>query len=148
MNGTMWQLYRQYVVAADSVADFLDRYYKPDRFHGRGEEYASSLVSYEKQFQNAGFVYISRRDSITGRSVSYYGPEVSLPEDQMLQLMKLLREAVVLWPPEIMTQYVGLSQKINAVLARYLCDNGVCINFTFSGICKECEEMQGVHQSS
>jgi len=62
-------------VDALSVADFLARYYRLDRYHGRGEEYAAAvLASHEKHFEERGFDIISRHESVTGRVVAYFGP--------------------------------------------------------------------------
>ena len=62
-------------VEAESVADFLARFYKPGRYELRGEEYAAGLLaSYEAEFEREGYAFISRHDSITGRVVAYFGP--------------------------------------------------------------------------
>lgn len=59
---------------AASVADFLDRYYKPDRYRGRGEEYAAGLLaSHQQDFAKHGYDLISRHDSVTGQAVAYFG---------------------------------------------------------------------------
>jgi len=56
-----------------SVEDFLERYYKPQRYHGRGAEYAAELLKdYKRKFEKNGFVFISHHDSVTGRVVSYF----------------------------------------------------------------------------
>lgn len=63
-----------YRVEAESVADFLAHYYKPERYTGRGEDYAACLLaSHEQDFTNEGYDFISHHDSITGRTVSFYG---------------------------------------------------------------------------
>ena len=68
--------FRDAEVPAKSVADFLDRYYKPDRYRGRGEEYAKILLeSYEKEFREKGYTCISRHDNVTGRFIAYFGNE-------------------------------------------------------------------------
>ena len=70
----MNQQYLRNKVKADSVSDFLERYYKPDRYHGRGESYAQSLLeSYEQEFAKHGFCFISYHDSVTGRIVAFCG---------------------------------------------------------------------------
>ena len=67
-------MFEAYAVKADSVADFLERFYKPRRYGGRGEEYAASLLqSYETEFGRNGYCFISRHDSVTGDYVSYFG---------------------------------------------------------------------------
>ena len=61
-------------VNADSVADFLDRYYKPDRYRGRGDDYAAVLLaSHERDFAQQGYDIISRWDSVTGQVVAFFG---------------------------------------------------------------------------
>lgn len=61
-------------VEAASVADFLDRYYRPDRYRGRGEEYAAGLLaSHQQDFAKHGYDLISRHDSVTGQAVAYFG---------------------------------------------------------------------------
>lgn len=68
------EMWRPYQVQATSVADFLERYYKPDRYHGRGEEYAVVLLaSHEADFACDGFDIISHYDSTTGQYVAYFG---------------------------------------------------------------------------
>ncbi len=63
-------------VPAASVADFLNRYYKPERYHGRGAEYAAILLAaYEEDFAREGYVIISHHDNVTGKIVAYFGPE-------------------------------------------------------------------------
>lgn len=68
-------MFEQYAVTAASVADFLDRYYRPDRYTGRGEEYAAVvLASHEKDFARDGYTIISHHDSVTGQVVAFFGP--------------------------------------------------------------------------
>ena len=70
---TISDLFRQHEVKADSVGDFLDRFYKPERYKGRGEEYAETLLaSYQEEIKNRGFTFIPKHDSVTGYCVSYY----------------------------------------------------------------------------
>lgn len=57
-------------VQANSVADFLARYYKAERYTLRGEAYAAvMLASHEADFENDGYDDISRFDSVTGCAV-------------------------------------------------------------------------------
>jgi hypothetical protein len=54
----------------ETVAQFLDRFYKPDRYTGRGAEYASTLLaSHELDFITTGYDLISHFDSVTGEQV-------------------------------------------------------------------------------
>ena len=60
-------------VDCSSVEDFLERYYKPQRYHGRGADYAAALLQdYVHKFERNGTVFISHHDSVTGRVVSYF----------------------------------------------------------------------------
>jgi len=62
-------------VSATSIKDFLARYYKPDRYTGRGEEYARILeASHQADFDRDGYDIISHYDSVTGQVVAYFGP--------------------------------------------------------------------------
>ena len=66
-------LFKNARVEAESVKDFLEKYYKPDRYHGRGEDYAASLLaSHEVHFERYGYDVISRHDSVTGKVVAYF----------------------------------------------------------------------------
>ena len=65
--------FRKNRVKAKSVADFLDRYYKPDRYRGRGAEYAATLLkSYQEDVEQDGWTIISHHDSATGQVVAYF----------------------------------------------------------------------------
>jgi hypothetical protein len=69
-----FESFKKYEVQANSVADFLQRFYKADRYHGRGKEYAAVLLtSHEADFAAEGFDIISHHDSVTGNVVSFYG---------------------------------------------------------------------------
>ena len=61
-----------------NIAEFLDKYYKSDRFRGRGKEYADGLiVSYEKDLSDYGYTLISRHDSNTGQVIYFVKGVVS-----------------------------------------------------------------------
>ncbi len=69
--------FEQYVVEAASVADFLSRYYKAERYTGRNkatgwdDDYAADLLAdYEADFARDGWIFIGEHDSATGRIVS------------------------------------------------------------------------------
>jgi hypothetical protein len=68
-------VYDKYRVEAASVEDFLDHYYKPERFRGRGEEYAAALIaSHTADFERDGYDVISHHDSVTRETVAFFGP--------------------------------------------------------------------------
>lgn len=71
------------VTDVNSVTEFLARYYKPDRYHGRDRETpgysAGLLASHEADYQRHGFDIISRHDSVTGKVVAYFGPGIQPP---------------------------------------------------------------------
>ena len=74
-----YELFKKYAVPADSVEDFLNKYYKRDRYTGRGPEYAACLLaSYKKDFEDDGFCMTSHHDSNTGEVVAFYGKEVAV----------------------------------------------------------------------
>jgi len=65
--------FRRYAVPAPSVRDFLERFYKPERFHGRGAAYAEGLIrSYEDEVREQGYTFISRHDCVSGELVAWY----------------------------------------------------------------------------
>lgn len=69
-------LFADCAVTAESVANFLDHYYKPDRYRGRGPEYAATLLaSHEADFARDGFDLISHHDSVTGKTVAFFGSQ-------------------------------------------------------------------------
>jgi len=67
-------MFEECKVEAKSVADFLERYYRHDRYRGRGEDYAAVvLASHKKDFAEQGYTIISRYESITGQVIAYFG---------------------------------------------------------------------------
>jgi D-tyrosyl-tRNA(Tyr) deacylase len=69
-----FESFKKYRVEADSVEDFLKKYYKASRYTEQGEQYAASLLeSYKADFESDGFVFVSRHDSRSGEVVSFYG---------------------------------------------------------------------------
>ena len=68
------QLFTEYAVNdVNTPADFLARYYRPERYTERGEEYAAVLLaSYTSDYERDGFVIISHHDSVTGKIVAMY----------------------------------------------------------------------------
>lgn len=75
---TAFELFRSCrVTDVKTVAEFLDRYYRKDRYTGRGTEYAAVLLeSHEADFDKFGVDWISQHDSNTSEVVSFYGCEV------------------------------------------------------------------------
>jgi hypothetical protein len=56
-----------------TVEEFLNKYYKADRYTGRGEEYAKVLLDhYKEDFENRGYVIISQHDNVTGKVVALF----------------------------------------------------------------------------
>lgn len=73
----MWDLnkaFKKYQVGdCKTHEEFMDKYYKHNKYKGRGEEYAKSLLeSHQKSLLEDGVDYISKHESITGRIVSFY----------------------------------------------------------------------------
>lgn len=52
-------------VKADSIKDFVERYYKKDRLYAEHEV----LFALEEDYYNDGFVTISRYTSVTGQQI-------------------------------------------------------------------------------
>lgn len=70
------------VTDVKTVAEFLDRYYRKDRYTGRGEEYAAVLLkSHEDDFKEWGVDWISKHESLTGEVVAFYGCEEQFKEE-------------------------------------------------------------------
>ena len=68
-------------VDAASVEDFLDRFYLPARYRGRGADYAASvLASHQRDFLQRGYDIISRHESVTGEVVAYFAAPASLAQ--------------------------------------------------------------------
>lgn len=83
-------------VEAESVRDFLKRYYKLGRYHGRGEECAAGLLaSHEADFEQYGHDIISRHDSVTGQVVAYFGSAApSSPLEALEELADLVQDII------------------------------------------------------
>ena len=68
--------FKDKAMPAKDVEDFLKKYYKHDRYTGRGKEYAALLLkNYQDEFDEYGFTYISKWDSDTGDIVSFYATQ-------------------------------------------------------------------------
>jgi len=66
--------FQKYEVFADCISSFIAQYGKPRRYSERGEEYMSAVLkSHQESLQEYGYTIITRHDSITGKTVSYYG---------------------------------------------------------------------------
>lgn len=70
------EAFKKYAVHdVTNISEFLARYYKRDRYTGRGDEYAAILLaSHQRDFDAEGWDMISHHDSNTGEVVSFYGP--------------------------------------------------------------------------
>jgi hypothetical protein len=79
------ELFRRDAVRARSVSDFLDRYYKPDRYRGRGADYAASVLAYHQEaVEHDGWTMISHHESVTGKVVAYFPAKDAEPDQQLL----------------------------------------------------------------
>lgn len=67
-------MFRKYAIEdCDTLEEFMDKYYKHERYKGRGEIYAHSLfMSNRIHLLETGYVIISHHDSVNGRIVSFY----------------------------------------------------------------------------
>lgn len=73
-DNDLYEHFKKYeVLDCIDLKSFMEKYYKHDRYQGRGEEYTYNLfMSHRDYLLNHGFDFISRHDSITGRVVSFY----------------------------------------------------------------------------
>lgn len=66
-----WKKYR--VTDVSTIEEFMAKYYRHDRYKGRGSEYAAVLLaSHTKTLEEYGVDWISHHDSNTGGIVSFY----------------------------------------------------------------------------
>ena len=57
-----------------TVKEFCDKYYKRERYTGRGEDYAAvCLASHEEDMQTQGWTILSHHESATGEIVAFFG---------------------------------------------------------------------------
>lgn len=76
MSLATWAVYQ--VEGITSVEEFLSRYYKAERYTGRGADYAALLLaSYNREMSERGYCFISSHDSVTGRTVSILQSQLS-----------------------------------------------------------------------
>ena len=64
----LYETFKKYQVEADSVTDFISKYYRPERITD------TLIESNEAHVKEFGFTFISNHDSITHSIVSYYPP--------------------------------------------------------------------------
>lgn len=65
-------IFAEYAVEASSLEDFLNRYYRHDRYKGRGEEYAAAVLKSNSEYlEKYGIAWIDSKSSATGATVSY-----------------------------------------------------------------------------
>lgn len=62
----LYEKMKKYKVEADSVEDFLKKYYKPERYT------ESLLQKYKKELEEQGYCFISAHDCVMGRAAAYY----------------------------------------------------------------------------
>lgn len=59
-------------VGATSIEDFYERYYRHDRYHGRGDDYVEAvLASGREDIAKYGVTAVSSKDSVTGATVAW-----------------------------------------------------------------------------
>ena len=55
-----------------TVEQFLDRYYKEDRYKGRGKDYEKQLLqSYRNELKEQGYCCISHHNNTTGKFICF-----------------------------------------------------------------------------
>ena len=63
------------IIATDvcNIEEFLNKYYRRDRYTGRGLDYASAVLqSHQESLNHFGHTLISRHDSVLGQAVWFY----------------------------------------------------------------------------
>lgn len=76
---TTYELFRDCKVNdVKTLPEFLNRYYKPDRYKGRGAEYAAAvLATHVENFKVHGVSWISKYGYIAGEVVSFYSDQTT-----------------------------------------------------------------------
>jgi hypothetical protein len=95
---TTYDRFKKYAVESHSIYQFMRDYYKPERYTGRGRDYAAYLLAaHHARVMEDGFTFISSHDSQTGETVAYYPAEQDPPrhfdqdvENARQRLYKLL----------------------------------------------------------
>ena len=63
---------RRAVRDCNTVEEFAHKYRKAERFTGRGEDYAKSILNtHYKELEQYGYTLISAHDSVTGCTVTF-----------------------------------------------------------------------------
>jgi len=85
MSLSLFERFKEVAVTdCKSVEEFALKYYRPERYTGRGEEYAAvCLNGLKKAIQLSGYCFLSHHESITGEVVSYY-PTPTMAENQVI----------------------------------------------------------------
>lgn len=66
-----------------TVEEFCRRYYKPDRFIGRGKDYAAACIySHKEDCDKYGYTLLSRHDNITGEVIKFIPPRATRDEEE------------------------------------------------------------------
>lgn len=69
-----YNTFKKYEVKANDITDFCNKYYKYDRYTGRGKEYIECCIKHHtEQLDKYGYTILSSHDNVTGDTVAYYG---------------------------------------------------------------------------
>ena len=72
---SQYERMKKYAVQANSVEDFLQRYTKPNRHEGRGQEYVTARIqSYKDEIAKYGYAFMTHHESKSGEYVTWYPP--------------------------------------------------------------------------
>jgi len=67
----MWRKVEQTDIK--TVEEFLNKYCKHERYKGRGQDYADTVLNSAKEsLKNKGNTILSRHESVTGQVVAFY----------------------------------------------------------------------------
>ena len=82
---SLFEMFKQFAVSGcQSVDEFALKYYKPERYSGRGDEYASICLNHLKEdVRLSGYCILSNFESITGDYVAFY-PVPTMAENEVV----------------------------------------------------------------
>lgn len=74
MKKSSYENFKEYEVKCNSLEEFLEKYTQRSKHRGRGDDYVNIRIqSHQNDLDKYGFTFVTRHDSVTGDTVSYYG---------------------------------------------------------------------------
>lgn len=69
MDKTQYNAFKKYIVYAESLQEFCDKWHRP----GKVQDKAADYEDHKQDMLKYGFTIIPKSTSVTGEVVSYYG---------------------------------------------------------------------------